>query len=223
VTPAHQSPTGAVLSPRRRHELVDWARDIDGYIVEDDYDAEYRYDRRPVGALQGVAPDRVIYCGTTSKTLASGLRLGWLVVPPPLVDPIVARRHLTDGSTSTILQATFAEFLDSGDLDRHLRHTRRVYRERRDAVIGSLRQWLPRATPSGLSAGQNVLVTLPAGTDERAVVARALAAGVRVYPLADFRPAPNADDQPGLILGYGSVPAGRAAHGIRLLSHALGS
>ncbi|MEV6492452.1 PLP-dependent aminotransferase family protein, partial [Actinoplanes sp. NPDC051633] len=101
VTPAHQSPTGVVLSPRRRHELIGWAREVGGYIVEDDYDAEYRYDRRPVGALQGLAPDRVIYCGTTSKTLASGVRLGWMVVPPPLIEPMVARRHLTDGSTAT--------------------------------------------------------------------------------------------------------------------------
>ena len=111
VTPAHQSPTGVVLSAERRQQLIAWAREVDGYVIEDDYDAEYRYDRRPVGTLQGVAPDRVIYCGTTSKTLASGVRLGWLAVPPGLVDPIVAWRHLTDGSTSTILQATFAAFL----------------------------------------------------------------------------------------------------------------
>jgi GntR family transcriptional regulator/MocR family aminotransferase len=220
VTPAHQSPTGAVLSADRRQQLVAWARDVDGYIVEDDYDAEYRYDRRPVGALQGVAPDRVIYCGTTSKTLASGVRLGWLVAPPELVEPIVSWRHLTDGATSTILQATFAAFLTSGDLDRHLRRTRRIYRQRRDAVIAALRRWLPDATPTGVSAGHNVLVMLPTGADERATVHRALAAGVRVYPLADFRPRAKATDQPGLVLGYGTIPPDKADRGVQLLAHA---
>ena len=139
VTPAHQSPTGVVLSADRRHDLAEWAHEVDGYIIEDDYDAEYRYDRRPVGALQGIAADRVIYCGTTSKCLSSGVRIGWLVVPPEFVEPIVALRHLTDGATSTILQATFAEFLACGDFDRHLRHTRRIYRDRRDAVIAAVR------------------------------------------------------------------------------------
>jgi GntR family transcriptional regulator / MocR family aminotransferase len=221
VTPAHQSPTGVVLSAERRQQLIAWAREVDGYVIEDDYDAEYRYDRRPVGTLQGVAPDRVIYCGTTSKTLASGVRLGWLAVPPGLVDSIVAWRHLTDGSTSTILQATFAAFLSAGDLDRHLRRTRRIYRARRDAVITALRRWLPRATPSGVSAGQNVLVTLPAGADEQAVVKRALASGVRVYPLADYRPRPARSDNPGVVLGYGSVPADKVDRGVRLLARAV--
>ena len=96
VTPAHQSPTGVVLSADRRHQLAVWARGVDGYVIEDDYDAEYRYDRRPVGALQGVGPDRVVYCGTASKSLAPGLRLGWLVVPADLVDPVVAQRRATD-------------------------------------------------------------------------------------------------------------------------------
>jgi GntR family transcriptional regulator/MocR family aminotransferase len=221
LTPAHQSPTGVVLSADRRQQLITWAREVDGYIIEDDYDAEYRYDRRPVGTLQGVAPDRVIYCGTTSKTLASGVRLGWLAVPPGFVDPIVAWRHLTDGSTSTILQATFAAFLSAGDLDRHLRRTRRLYRDRRDAVITALRRWLPQATPSGVSAGQNVLVTLPAGVNEQAVVQRALASGVRVEPLAVYRPRPARSDIPGMVLGYGSVPADKVDQGIRLLARAV--
>ena len=138
VTPAHQSPTGVPMSPRRRHELVDWARAVDGYVVEDDFDAEFRYDRRPVGALQGLAPDRVVYCGTTAKTLACGLRLGWMVLPETLVDDVCRLRAETDGGASGVLASTFAELLRSGDLDRHLRRSRRVYRERRDAVVDAV-------------------------------------------------------------------------------------
>ena len=180
VTPAHQYPTGAVLSAARRTAIAAWARDVDGYIVEDDYDAEYRYDRHPIGALQGVAPDRVIYSGTLSKSLVPGLRLGWLVLPPALLDPVVAHREATDHSSSSVTQATFARFLANGDLDRHLRRTRRIYRQRRDALIDALARWLPEATPSGVAAGLHLLVTLPADLDEALVTERALAAGVRV-------------------------------------------
>lgn len=221
VTPAHQSPTGVVLSADRRHELVDWAREVEGYIIEDDYDAEYRYDRRPVGALQGIAADRVIYCGTTSKCLSSGVRIGWLVVPPELVEPIIALRHLTDGATSTILQATFAEFLACGDFDRHLRRTRRIYRQRRDTIVAALQHSLPNLTPSGVAAGLNILLTLPTGTDEHTTVQRALAAGVRVYPLTAFRTNPTAHDTPGLVIGYGAVPPTIAERGIRLLAQGI--
>jgi GntR family transcriptional regulator / MocR family aminotransferase len=222
VTPAHQSPTGVVLSADRRNELVAWARDVDGYVLEDDYDAEYRYDRRPVGALQGVAPDRVVYCGTASKSLAPGLRLGWLVLPADLVDPVVAARRVTDGATSAILQATYEAFLTNGDLDRHLRRSRRTYRRRRDAVIAALTRWLPEAVPSGVAAGLQVLVTLPEGdVDEAAVHERALAAGVRVYPLATYRARPGTGGAPAFVLGYGSVPPERAEHGVRLLAGAI--
>jgi GntR family transcriptional regulator/MocR family aminotransferase len=219
VTPAHQSPTGVALSAERRNQLVEWARDVDGYVVEDDYDAEYRYDRRPVGAVHGLAPERVVHCGTTSKTLASGVRLGWAVVPPRLLDAVLARRGVTDGATSSLLQAAFAAFLAAGDLDRHLRRSRRVYRERRDAVLAHLGELVPEAVPSGIAAGLSVLLTLPAGTDEQAVVDRALRLGVRVWPLAHFRMRPAA--VPGLVLGYGTVPPDRAALGIRLLAEAL--
>src|SRR4029453_2131364 len=131
LTPAHQSPTGVVLSAPRRSELADWVRAVDGWVVEDDYDAEFRYDRHPVGALQGVLPDRVIYHGTLSKSLAPGLRLGWLVVPPDLLDAVITARHATDAMTASLLQTTFTEFLERGDLHRHLRRSRRGYRHRR--------------------------------------------------------------------------------------------
>ncbi|WP_232668798.1 aminotransferase class I/II-fold pyridoxal phosphate-dependent enzyme [Pseudonocardia sp. TRM90224] len=178
------------------------------------YDAEYRYDRRPVGALHGIGPDRVIYGGTTSKTLASGTRLGWLVVPQHLVEPIAALRRVTDGATSTILQATYAQFLANGDLHRYLRRSRRAYRDRRDTLLRSLRCHLPDLEPSGIAAGLNVLVHLPPGTDEAEVVSRALAAGVRVYPLAQFRAHLTANDRPGIVLGYGTVHPTHAARGV---------
>ena len=204
VTPAHQSPTGVVLSADRRHQLVVWAREVDGYVIEDDYDAEYRYDRRPVGALQGVAPDRVVYCGTASKSLAPGpaARLAgrsrptsWTPSSPSGGRPTAPRRSL--------LQATYEAFLANGDLDRHLRRSRRTYRQRRDAVIDALARWLPMAEPSGVAAGLQVLVTLPAGLDEARVHERALAAGVRVYPLATYRAGPARGARAAFVLGYG--------------------
>jgi len=218
VTPAHQSPSGVPLSPRRRHELVEWARAVDGYVVEDDFDAEFRYDRRPVGALQGLAPDRVVYCGTTAKTVAGGLRLGWMVLPDELVAPVCALRAGSDGATSGVLAATFAELLRTGDLDRHLRRSRRVYRERRDAVVGAVHRWLPEATVSGIAAGLSAVLDLPASLDEQAVVAGAAERGVRVYARAPFHVRPAG---PGLLLGYGAVPPEAAERGVRLLADAV--
>ena len=221
VTPAHQFPTGAVLSAPRRTALAEWARDVDGYIVEDDYDAEYRYDRHPVGALQGVAPDRVIYSGTLSKSLAPGLRLGWLVLPEPLLEPIAAGRQLTDYATSSLVQAAGARFLANGDLDRHLRRTRRVYRRRRDALIAALARWIPDARPSGVAAGLHVLVTLPDLYDESEIVARAHAAGVGVYPLSPFRMNGRPHEPPAVVLGYGTLGPAQLERGVRLLAEAL--
>jgi GntR family transcriptional regulator/MocR family aminotransferase len=221
ITPAHQYPTGAVLSAARRTALVTWARDVDGYVIEDDYDAEYRYDRHPLGAVQGVDPDRVIYGGTTSKSLIPGLRLGWLVVPPPLLDAIVADRQLTDHCTSPLLQAAYAVFLTNGDLDRHLRRTRRIYRQRRDALIAALARWLPDATPSGIAAGLHLLVTLPRDLDEAVVTQQALAAGVRVHPLGTYRTSRRTDQPPALVLGYGTLTPTTSEHGVQLLAKSL--
>ena len=221
VTPAHQSPTGVVLTAERRHELIDWAGAVDGFVIEDDYDAEYRYDRRPIGSLQGLAPDRVIYIGTMSKTLAPGVRIGWMVVPPTLVDRLNALRRVHDGSTSGILQATFANFLYNGDLDRHLRRSRHVYRTRRDGLIAALSRWLPDAETQGIAAGLHVFVNLPVGTDEIEVVDRAVAAGVRVYPLAQYRVPNGPPLPPALVLGYGSVTPDQSDRGIRVLADVL--
>ena len=223
VTPAHQYPTGAVLSATRRTAVAEWARDVDGYIVEDDYDAEYRYDRHPIGALQGVAPDRVIYSGTLSKSLVPGLRLGWLVLPPALLEPVVAHRQATDHSTSSVTQATFARFLADGALDRHLRRTRRIYRQRRDALIDALARWLPEATPSGIAAGLHLLVTLPADLDEALVTERALAAGIRVYPLGRYLTDRRVQRPPAFVVGYGTLTPADIDASVRLLAEAAAS
>jgi GntR family transcriptional regulator/MocR family aminotransferase len=207
-----------VLAPPRRRAIVAWAREVDGYVIEDDYDAEYRYDRHPVGSMQGLAPDRVIYCGTLSKSLAPGLRLGWLVLPSPLVAPIATNRMLIDHATSAPVQATFAEFLVNGDLDRHLRRMRRIYRQRRDALVAALDRWLPDATLSGIAAGLHVLVTLPPGPDEAELAERAEAAGIRIYTLGDYRVARAPGTAPAILLGYGNLTTQAIEDGVRILA-----
>jgi GntR family transcriptional regulator / MocR family aminotransferase len=221
LAPAHQNPTGAVLSPERRTAVVEWARTVDGYVIEDDYDAEHRYDRHPTGAIQGLDPDRVVYCGTTSKSLAPGLRLGWLVLPAPLVERVVEARRVTDLTTSTVLQATYAAFLSRGDLDRHLRRMRATYRQRRDALVAALAEHLPEATPVGASAGLHLLATLPDDVDERRLAELTLEQSVRVYPLSDHRVDKADDAERGLVLGYGSVTPERSERGIRTVAECL--
>src|SRR4029453_18770627 len=143
VTPAHQFPTGAVLAPERRAALVEWAQRHDAVVVEDDYDAEYRYDREPIGALQGLAPERVIYAGSASKTLAPGLRLGWLVLPAWLIDAVAEEKSPDDLASPVLEQLAFADLLAQGGVDRHLRRNRAVYRARRDALVAALAAHLP--------------------------------------------------------------------------------
>jgi GntR family transcriptional regulator/MocR family aminotransferase len=220
LTPAHQSPTGVVLSAQRRCELADWARAVDGWVVEDDYDAEFRFDRHPVGALQGVMPDRVVYHGTLSKSLAPGVRLGWLVVPPDLLDDVLAARRATDGMTASLVQAIFAVFLERGDLDRHLRRARRVYNERRDALVAALARDLPEACVEGVSAGLNAFVTLPPGLDSTEVAAAARRRGIGVYPLADRLAGPELRSR-SLVLGYGMFRPDQIDEGIRTLAAAV--
>ena len=220
VTPAHQSPTGVVMTAVRRAQLADWARSTGAYVIEDDYDAEYRYDRHPVGALQGVLPDQVIYHGTLSKSLAPGLRLGWLVAPAELVDELLAARKAIDHTTASLIQATFVEFLERGDLDRHLRRSRRAYRERRDALVEALGEWLPGWRVSGVSAGLQAFVTLPEGSDSAEVAATARRHGIGLYPLADELL--DADRRArALTLGYGTLRPGPIREGVRRLAAAL--
>jgi GntR family transcriptional regulator / MocR family aminotransferase len=220
VTPAHQFPTGVVLSPARRAALLAWARARDGLVVEDDYDAEYRYDREPVGAVQGLAPDRVIYAGSVSKTLAPSLRLGWMVPPAALLPALVQAKHDADLGSPTLEQLAFAELLSSGAYDRHLRRSRARQRRRRDALVAALRRHAPALRVLGTAAGLHALVELPAGCDEAALVRRAAAAGVGLHGLAGHH-APGRATTPGLVLGYAALPETAIADGIRILSGLL--
>lgn len=206
LTPAHQFPLGMSLAPARRSAVVQWARAGERLLVEDDYDGEFRYDRHPVGALQALAPDRVIYAGTASKTLAPGLRLAWLVLPPRLLEPFVAARLRTDRHSSALDQLTLAELIRSGAYDRHVRRSRLAYRRRRDRLVGVLRRRVPEVRVSGIAAGLHALVELPAGRTEEEVVARAASRGLGVSGLAGFGAATRPERREALVVGYGKPP-----------------
>jgi GntR family transcriptional regulator/MocR family aminotransferase len=204
VTPAHHFPTGAMMSPARRPALLDWARHRDALIVEDDYDAEYRYDREPVASLQGMDPDHVAFGATTSKTLAPALRLGWIVLPRRFVPDVTKQYVVTWASPSSVDQVALADLLSSGELDRHMRRTRRMYRRRRDALIAALAEYTPRITIEGEAAGLHLVAWLPDGSDEAAIAGAARRRGVAVQTLhrhcTCMRPMP-----PALILGYAQL------------------
>jgi len=208
VAPAHSYPTGAVLSPRRRVALVDWARAADALIVEDDYDAEFRYDRAPIGALQGLRPDRVVYGGSVSKTLSPIVRVGWLAAPDWLMDDLRREKLYDDLANGTLDQLALATFIESGDLARHLRRVRPVYRRRRDAALRAIARHLPEGTPVGVAAGLHLYVHLPAECDERGLIRTARRQGVQVEGGARHW-ADHAGAPPALIIGYGA--AGEAA------------
>ncbi len=219
TTPAHQCPTGVVLSPGRRAALVDWAR-AGGLVIEDDYDAEFRYDRAPLGALQGLAPDRVVYLGTASKTLAPGLRLGWLVLPRSLVDSVVEAKLLDDLGSPTIEQLVLARLIDSTAYDRHLRKARRRNRDRRDALIAAVARWLQGARISGISAGLHALVRLPWAVDAQRLLERAGERSVGVYPLNLHMMEP-ARETDALVLGYAGLSEPAIEEGVRRLAEVL--
>jgi GntR family transcriptional regulator/MocR family aminotransferase len=219
VTPAHHCPTGVVLAPERRGALIRWAR-AGGLVVEDDYDAEFRYDRAPLGALQGLAPEHVVYLGTVSKTLAPGLRLGWLVLPASLFDAVLEAKCLDDLGSSTIEQLALARLFESAAYDRHLRKARRRNRDRRDALIAAVARDLPGASVSGISAGLHALVRLPRAVDAGQLMALAAERGVGVYPRsAHMIEPPELTD--GLVLGYANLTEPAIAQGIRLLAAVL--
>jgi GntR family transcriptional regulator / MocR family aminotransferase len=222
LTPAHQCPTGAVLSPSRRLELAAWAHEVDGVILEDDYDAEFRYDRQPVGSLQGLAPDRVVALGSVSKTLAPALRIGWVFAPPRLRDGILKEKSLSCRGVPQLDQAALARLIETGRFDRHLRRVRESYRHRRDALVAAVDEHVEDASITGLEAGHHALLQLPAGLDERPVVARARAEGVAVRGLGDYRvtasdEAPGVMLPPALVIGFGNVTTRQIREGIGVL------
>jgi GntR family transcriptional regulator/MocR family aminotransferase len=220
VTPAHQSPTGVVLAAARRHALIDWARRNGGFIVEDDYDSEFRYDREPVGVLQGLAPDRVFTIGTASKALAPAVRLGWILAPPSLAAAVSAEKRISDRGSSTLDQLALAALLESGRYDRHLRRMRTVYAGRRAALIAALARHAPGIRLTGLAAGFHAVAHLPAAADEQAVVAAAARERqVGLYGMSDFRAAGAGPPQ--LVLGFGQVPERAIEPGIAAVADLL--
>jgi GntR family transcriptional regulator/MocR family aminotransferase len=209
LTPAHQFPLGMVLHPRRRAQAVAWARDTGGIVIEDDYDGEFRYDRQPVGAVQALAPGHVVYAGSASKSLAPGLRLGWLVLPGGLLDEVIAARLLTDRQGSVLDQLTLAEFIDSGGYDRHVRRSRLAYRQRRDRLAEALARAVPPVRVTGIAAGLHVLAELPPGRGEEEVVGRAARRGLLVEGLAAYAADPSPAGPPAraaLVVGYATPP-----------------
>jgi GntR family transcriptional regulator/MocR family aminotransferase len=218
VTPAHQFPTGAVLSPARRAALVEWAEREERLIVEDDYDAEYRYDRAAVGALQGLAPERVLYIGSASKRLMPGMRLGWMLAPAWLAWQIATAKAVQDGGSEVVGQLALRDFIARGELDRHLRRMRALYQRRRETLLEALATQLPSARVSGAAAGLFELVRLPDGVDEPALLKAAAARGVGMEGLALHRFLPGGP--PGVLLGFGSLSEPAIEHGVRLLGEA---
>jgi GntR family transcriptional regulator / MocR family aminotransferase len=223
VTPAHQCPTGVALGPSRRRDLVAWADEVDGVILEDDYDAEFRYDRQPVGSLQGLAPARVIALGSVSKTLAPAIRLGWVLAPPQFVAGIVEEQRLSSRGAPGLDQEALALFMESGRFDRHLRRVREIYRARRDVLAAEVELAFGPGRLHGLEAGCHALLHLPGGTSERAVVATAATMGVRVNGLGHYRfaGADAAPRPPALVLGFGNVSERQISRGIRMLAEAV--
>jgi len=219
LTPAHQFPTGVVLSPARRVGLLDWAASTGGLVIEDDYDAEHRYDRAPVAALQASAPNHVAYTGSTSKSLAPGLRLGWLIAPRRMQADLLAAKHSSDLGNPALPQLVLAHLLASGDYERHLRNVRARQRQRRDALLAGLRAHLPAARVEGVAAGLHLLITLPGAADDVVLAERIAETGVRVQPLSWHRHRPGV---PGLVLGYAAHSPDRLAEAAARIGRALG-
>ncbi|MEV5968808.1 PLP-dependent aminotransferase family protein [Streptomyces sp. NPDC051921] len=220
MTPAHQFPMGGALRPDRRAAAVDWARAAGGLILEDDYDGEFRYDRQPVGALQGLDPERVVYMGTASKSLAPGLRLAWMVLPEHLVDEVAAAKGAVDWVSSVTDQLTFAEFLRSGAYDRHVRAMRLRYRRRRDQLVAAVATRSPETRVSGIAAGLHAVLDLPAGT-EAAVVRSAAFQGLALTGLDAFRHPSTPPTRDALVVGYATPPDSAWSGVLEALSRVL--
>ncbi len=219
LTPAHQFPTGVVLAPRRRRDLMDWAARADALIIEDDYDAEYRYDRAPVPALQASAPGLVAYAGSTSKTLAPGMRLGWLIPPSRLHADLVEAKHASDLGSPALPQLVLARLIASGELEQHIRLVRKRQRSRRDALLRALHEHLPAARVQGIAAGLHLLITFPGRTGPDTDVAEAiLRAGVLVHPLSWHRHRPGV---PGIVLGYAAHTPDQLREAVRRIARVL--
>jgi GntR family transcriptional regulator/MocR family aminotransferase len=220
LTPAHQSPTGVVLAPERRQALAAWARDHQATIIEDDYDAEFRYDRQPVGALQGLCPDRVAALGTASKSLAPALRLGWILCPGWLTPAVAEQKLLDDRGSPGLDQLALSILIESGRYDRHLRRMRTLYAGRRDALVADLARHAPEVRLQGLAAGFHAVASLPDGVDEEEVTAEALRRSVGLYGMSAFR-STGATRPAQLVLGFGNLSERAIARGIAAVGDVL--
>ncbi|MFF8276603.1 PLP-dependent aminotransferase family protein [Streptomyces lateritius] len=220
MTAAHQFPLGGALHPDRRAAVIDWARASGGLVLEDDYDGEFRYDRQPVGALQGLDPERVVYLGTASKSLAPGLRLAWMVLPEGLVDEVVAAKGTVDWMSSSLEQLTFAEFLGSGAYDRHVRAMRLRYRRRRDELVEAVAEHSSRTRVSGIAAGLHAVLELPSGSEPE-VLRSAAWQGLALLGLDRFRHPDVPRTLDGLVVGYGTPPDSGWAGALRALCRVL--
>jgi GntR family transcriptional regulator/MocR family aminotransferase len=222
LTPAHQFPTGVALSADRRGAAIDWARATGGFILEDDYDGEFRYDRTPIGALQSLDPERVLYFGTSSKSLAPALRVAWMVVPEALLSSVLEAKGRVE-TVSVLDQLTLSEFISSGSFDHHIRSRRNNYRRRRDRLIEALAQNVPQVRLRGMPAGLQALLGLPAGTEDN-VVAAAKRHGLAVTGLAPFRYGATTVDEArddGLVVNYSAISDSTWDNALDLLIVAL--
>jgi len=220
LTPAHQAPTGIVLAPERRQALIAWAAAADGVIIEDDYDAEFRYDRQPVGSLQGLAPDRVVTVGTVSKSLAPFLRLGWIICPPRLAEEIAREKQIADRGSPGLDQLALATLIESGRYDRHLRRMRAVYATRRSTLADALAAQAPGLALSGLAAGLQAVARLPDTAAEQAVVAAARERSIGLQGMSHWRFS-GAADPPELVIGFGNLTENTIRRGIAAIGDLL--
>ncbi len=218
LTPAHQFPTGVVLSGARRRELMSWASETDGLIIEDDYDAEHRYDRPPVPALRSVLPDHVCYAGSVSKLLAPALRIGWVLAPPKYRDALVAAKRFADLGNAALPQQVLAELMESGEMERQLRFLRTRHRRRRDTMVDAIRTHLPDAEVHGAAAGLHLMISFDAKFADTDLAAAALTRGVKVQPLSWHS---QHSPRPGLVLGYAASAPTAISEGVAILGDVL--
>jgi GntR family transcriptional regulator/MocR family aminotransferase len=219
VAPAHQFPTGAVMTPARRAALLEWAATHGSLIIEDDYDAEFRYDRAAVGAVQGLDPGRVAHVGSASKTLAPGVRLGWISVPPDLVDPLRDEKSAADSGSPVLDQLALAQLLRAGDYERHVVQARRAYRRRRDRLLQALGRRVPGLEIRGAAAGMQILLNLPTDVDDIELVDKAASQGINISALSPLHLTPR--PQRGLLIGYGRLPEPSIEQAVEALGAAL--
>jgi len=219
VAPAHQYPTGAVMPAGRRHALVAWAAAHDGLVIEDDYDAEFRYDRVPAGAVQGLDPGRVAHVGTTAKTLAPGVRLGWISAPDWLASELSQAKSAADSGSPAIGQLALAYLVTSGEYERHIVRARHAYRRRRDLLLRTLGELLPEVHPRGAAAGMQLLLPLPGHIDDAAVADAAAQHSINVSLMSPHHLVPSPER--GLLLGFGRLPEHRIPSAVRALAKVL--